>query len=137
MPILYWSINGHCIPVDMIIGFHQRSQTIPESDVVLSLDVHSSILSELDYEVQFHNPKRKDIKKRFSSKLYNGSFDLAIPLEVEVRNDSIFEPEECYTIAIINSGHVQHCESFTCNTDEDNKTDFFCLHTLCIEEDDG
>ena len=120
----------------MIIGFRQRSQTIVESDVILSLDVHSLIVSELDYKVQFHHPKRSD-RKRFSSKLYNGSHDLAIPLEVEVRSDFFFEPEECYTIAIMNSGHVKHYESFTCNTDEDNQTDFFCLHTLCIKEDDG
>ena len=154
MPILYWSINGYYISVDMIIGFHQRSQTIPESDVVLSLDVHSSILSELDYEVQFHIWKRSrstfnglndqfDVQfvnwdnhsdpLKFSSTLINGSLDLAALPQIRVQNDSFIEAEECYTVTILSPDGV---ESFTCRI-EDNSTDFFCLHTICIADDDG
>ena len=139
----------------MIIGFRQRSQTIPESDVVLSLDVHSSILSELDYEVQFHLQQRSrstfnglndqfDVQfvnwddssdpLKFSSKVPNGSLDIAALPKIRVENDSFIELEECYTVAMLSPDGV---ESFTCNIDEENSTDFFCLHTICIEDDEG
>ena len=137
----------------MIIGFRQRSQTIVESDVVLSLDVRSSILSELDYEVQFQLRKRIGRSSlqnqldvhfvnaddpsnplKFSSKLPNNSLDLAVLPQIHVLNDSFIESEECYTVTISSQDNV---ESFTCNVDTDNPTDFFCLHTVCIEDDDG
>ena len=139
----------------MIIGFRQRSQTIVESDVVLSLDVHSLIVSELDYEVQFHLQQRSrstfnglndqfDVQfvnwdntsdpLKFSSKVLNGSLDLAALLQIRVQNDSSIEPEECYTVALLSPDDA---DSFTCNIDEDNSTDHFCLHTICIADDDG
>lgn len=139
----------------MIVGFHQRSRTIVESDVVLTLDVHSLRFSELDYKVQFYLQQRSssstfkthnqfDVQfvngdnpsnpSKFSSKLLNGSLDLAVLPQVQVQNDSFIEPEDCYTITISSPDNV---EPFTCNIDGDNSTDFFCLHTICIEDDDG
>ena len=152
---LYLSLNSYCIPIDMIIGFRQRSQTIIERDMVLSLDVHSLRFSELDYEVQFHLQQRSRSSTSnvydhfdvqfvngdnasdpviFSSKLPNFSLDLAVVPQVYVQNDSSIEPEDCYTIVILSPDNV---ESFTCNIDENNSTDLFCLHTICIEDDDG
>ena len=134
----------------MIIGFRQRSQTIVESDVVLSLDVHSLRVSEMDYDIKFQIRRRisstslqnqldvhfvdAKVPTKFSSKLLNGSLDLAVLPQIHVQNDSFIEPEECYTVAILSQHDV---ESFTCNIDEDNPTDHFCLHTICIEDDDG
>ena len=54
---------------------------------------------------------------------------------VNIRNDFVIEEEECFTIGIFNE-EVPDSVQFTCN-DEDDATNFFCQHTICIEDDDG
>ena len=54
-----------------------------------------------------------------------------------VQNDSRPEELECYTINIITTDIEGVRELFTCNENESNSTDFFCDHTICINDDDG
>ena len=58
-------------------------------------------------------------------------------LMTRVRDDVRPEDTECYTISILTPDIEGIRESFTCNEDEKNPTDFFCDHTICIIDDDG
>ena len=49
---------------------------------------------------------------------------------VEIRDDFVPEERECFTLQIFPP------DASTCNEDEENANDFFCLHTVCIEDDD-
>ena len=53
---------------------------------------------------------------------------------VFIVNDFLPEEEECLTFDI---SPESIGETFTCKDDEDNPTDYFCLHTICIEDDDN
>ena len=52
----------------------------------------------------------------------------------QIRNELRTEDQECFTIQIFSS---ETSNNFSCNEDAVNATDFFCLHTICIEDDDG
>ena len=52
-----------------------------------------------------------------------------------IRNDFFIEEEECFTIGIFNQ-EVPGGLQFTCS-DGIDATNFFCEHTICIEDDDG
>ena len=52
----------------------------------------------------------------------------------QIRNDFRIEERECFTIQIFSGGTSNN---FSCNEDTTNATDLFCLHTICIEDDDG
>ena len=58
---------------------------------------------------------------------------LALYIETTVRVDFIEWCDECYTIRIL-SPNIGFPETFDCNEDYDKPTDFFCLHTICIED---
>ena len=58
------------------------------------------------------------------------------PRSTLVLNDFRSEEEECYTIGI-EATDVGGRELFTCNKDVDMPDNFFCLHTICITNDDG
>ena len=54
---------------------------------------------------------------------------------VFIRDDFIVEDEECFTIRVTFEGIPGRAE-FTCD-DGAGATNFFCEHTICIEDDDG
>ena len=149
----------------MIIGFSQRSQTVIEMSTLLMLNVHSLRLSELDYEVRlrhlsscstasigkfmfpFSGPYDAYFGARKGSETnLNVSLD-ALEISVVmfsgspariptiVTDDLLHEEDECYTIRILSPSIGLH-ETYACNEDYDNPNDFFCLHTICIEDND-
>ena len=150
----------------MIIGFIQRRQTISESDArsgELTLVVGSLRISEIEYETQFRvletgNANVEAHNMQFSTRfdalfgirdsegdsiedsrpLTVGNQILETVLTTTVINDFIPENVECYEIRIFRPdvGFRSH-NSFTCNEDEGRPVNFFCLHTICIEDDDG
>ena len=70
--------------------------------------------------------------------LVAGSLELRTPLNTFIRNDFLAEDEECYTIGIQSPDVDGVRDIFDCFEDDyPNATNFFCFHTICIEDDDG
>ena len=141
----------------MIIGFRNRSQMVLERDTTINVDVHSARSSELNYEVQFRHvesdstanvenilfPPHGRFDALFGSQsdpledsliLRTGNVDLT--LQTRILNDFVPEGLECYTLQILSPDVDQERDNFVCNN-EDDSTDYFCLHTICIIDDDG
>ena len=151
----------------MIIGFTSRSQTVSEGDASpgsdfnrLTIDVATERGSERIHTIVFHHLESASTAIVQSSVIQRGPLFDAIfgnedndPLEesfplqpgeseipsrvTEVLNDFRPEDEECYTIGIFTTDITGARELFTCNDDEDMADNFFCLHTICILDDDG
>ena len=62
---------------------------------------------------------------------------LPAPEIVAIRNDFIPEDTECFTIRILPVDVPGTKVFFICNEDNVGATDFFCQHTICIEDCDG
>ena len=58
-------------------------------------------------------------------------------LVTTIRNDFMSEDLECYTIRIIPVDEPGRRELFTCYEDIDMADNYFCEHTICIEDNDG
>ena len=150
----------------MIIGFTQRRQTVSESDaefytLSLYLPINSLRPSELDYEVLFRvletgNATVEAYNLQFQIEfdaLFGTTFDEQSPImdyhvlmagslelsgiETWIVNDFVPEdPIECYEIRILSPDDVTRT-IFTCNEGEADPVNFFCIHTICIKDDDG
>ena len=151
----------------MVIGFTTRSQTVSEGDAppgndfnYLRIDVATERTSERLYTIVFRhlesastaivqsnviqrdplfdalfgNEDNDPLEERFV--LPTGS-DVIPSLVTSVRNDFRPEDDECYTIAIFTTDVSGAHELFDCNDDNDMADNFFCLHTICIINDDG
>lgn len=59
------------------------------------------------------------------------------PLTTLIRNDFLPEETECFSILITSPDVPGFRTNFECNTDASGATDYYCLHTICIEDDDG
>jgi hypothetical protein len=53
-----------------------------------------------------------------------------------IRNDLIPEELECYTIRIFPVDVLGRRKLFECNEDDDMANNYFCEHTICIQDDD-
>ena len=60
-----------------------------------------------------------------------------LPLLTAIRNDLIPEVLECYSIRILPVDIPGRRELFECNEDDDMADNYFCVHTICIHDDDG
>ena len=142
----------------MIIGFDQRSQTVseslvPEGDiaVIVNISVSSKRISEQQYSTRFSleqdatavvdvlNPVTADydaVLFTTSSSLGIGQTSINCVIAL-VRNDFRAEDTECFTIRIQTLDEEGLRIIFDCYDDESGEDSFFCLHTLCIEDDDG
>ena len=54
-----------------------------------------------------------------------------------IRNDFMSEDLECYTIRIFSADIPGRRELFTCYEDSAIADNYFCEHTICIEDNDG
>ena len=64
--------------------------------------------------------------------------DTILPLRTFIRNDFTAENTECFTIRVFPVDVPGRRELFTCNEDDVvGATNYFCEHTICIEDDDG
>ena len=64
--------------------------------------------------------------------------DTIPPLKAFIRDDRRPEDEkECFTIRIIPVDVFGRREVFICNEDDSGADNYFCEHTICIEDDDG
>ena len=69
--------------------------------------------------------------------LPSGSTILSNPLILTIVNDFNPEPEECFTIDIASPDVAGDRNIYECFDDDDNMDSFFCLHEICIVDDDG
>ena len=146
------------------IGFTQRSQTVSEADVPpgggslqLSLSAaaqsdatrnyrivfeHLDYLSNAtvdaigylestDYDAIFGSRTCPGCPLRVYKYLMSRASQIS-PLSVFIADDFVPEGLECFTLRLYIEGAVP----FTCNNDL-TATDFFCTHTICIEDFDG
>ena len=150
----------------MIIGFTQRRQTVSESDVLpgddfaqLQIDVATLRQSEREYGMLYRLLSigtatvvafndlgfvNEDARFGFSDgdsieqlDILQPGQSVITPLITDIRNDFKAEEEECYSIQISPVDTPGFIVLFTCNDDSTNPTNYFCRHTICIEDDDG
>ena len=139
-----------------------ESDAAPGVDTLfLFLGVNSSRISELDYVVQFHvletgNATVEAFNVQFQPRfdalfgtteaannpiedsrvLWAGTQELSEIVTIIVNDFAPEDPIECYEIRIFSLDIMTHI-LFTCNEDEADPVDFFCIHTICIKDDDG
>ena len=97
------------------------------------------ILFRSDFDAQFGTRESEEDPIEEIRLLNIGTQELTI--ETHIINDVIPEdPLKCFEIRIMNPGiSTVTGGAFTCHEDEDvpEPTDFFCIHTICIQDDDG
>ena len=131
----------------------------------ITVDVMSMIVSEIDYIVFFVAPASNvgrtanvgdtqpinildhdALFGKFSATagdledfrlLKNGSTVLNNPLTLTIVNDFNPEPIKCFTIDIASPDVTGDRDIYECFGDDDNSDSFFCLHQICINDDDG
>lgn len=148
----------------MIIGFVNRTQTVSEGDSFhLVIDVATQRPSErthtIIFRVQVADEQQPGIAavrplegagETIDFDAHFGSFnnnrlqqtddlnpgESSIPsLITQIVNDFEPEEEECFSIQITTSDNPGDRDLFFCHPDP--ATEFFCVHTICIEDNDG
>ena len=69
--------------------------------------------------------------------LVTGSTILQTPLRVTIINDMDPEPVECFELLIVSPDVPGDRDIYRCFDDNVNSDSFFCLHEICISDDDG
>ena len=151
--------------LDIFIGFSQRSQTVSEGagtdDFLLTIDVHSKGSERRDFELHIRviggNATVEGTNVQFDSSydalfgsredsddpvteirnLEAGQLQLSQHLTTSIKNDNHSEGLECFTLEIRNPDVSEHRDTSTCNAASTNSSDYFCEHTICIEDDEG
>ena len=144
----------------MVIGFEIRNQTVSESQAPEGMDrffirinITSERESEIDYEVPLRHVENVGEATLVETTLvFDALFGLGDPLTetqflfagnqllqitIFIINDFHAEDRECFSlrVVVLDAGPGVRM-SFRCN--EDGAGDaFFCLHTICIIDDDG
>ena len=151
--------------VAMILGFGQRRQTVSEAETLsgqegINREIFITSLrnSEIEYSVGVRSviegepciEPSDDVRDplfdgTFGSREVNTINNLVIienlrigtmvlpALQVFIRDDKLPEDEECFDLSIFPVS-PQEMINFVCNAAGD---DFVCIHTICIEDDDG
>ena len=124
-----------------------RSQTTSESDYQVlfrwlegsGTAVVEAINTVFDpeYDARFGSRLEPDLPIEDSRILAAGDLELRTDLITFVRNDFVPEDQECYTLRILSPDIVILRDIFDCKEDNTNPVNFFCLHTVCIDNDDG
>ena len=150
----------------MIIGFTVRIRYVSEGQegavdlFRLEIEVNSVRTAERRHRMEFRllggstNATVETLER--SSENYDATFgrrdNLNDPIETDldllpgqrsavlltdIRNDFVSEDLECYSIGIFPIDEPGHRELFTCYKDIDMADNYFCEHTICIEDNDG
>ena len=93
----------------------------------------------LDYDALFGEFNTVTSHLQRTLGLFSGSTVPNSPLTVTIINDFTPELQECFTISIsaVVSETVKSRDIYKCFNDEEDIDIFFCLHEVCIEDDDG
>ena len=151
---------------EMFIGFTQRSQTVSESYIppgfagfVPRIQINSTGSERRDYSVRIRVTTSNATVEGFNIQ-YDTSYDAVFGRRNEA-DDQISEnititkgtfkskllaiivpdflPEglECFTLKITGLDYEGFRDISSCNEDDTHPTNYFCEHTICIEDDDG
>ena len=144
----------------MVIGFTQRNQTVSESEAPFG-----QTLFERQIEVAAMRPSKREYTIYYRLDERSGGIVIEILLGQTLESDAIFpgnpnedifflspgvdtipsltafirddiSPEN-YTIRILSITIPGNREIFSCNSDDSSADSYFCLHTICITDDDG
>ena len=151
----------------MIIGFVERRQTVSEGDGPPTADLSENFInvatlrvSEAEHTMLFQILPIGTANVASFLSSFDLNFDALFgtttegdPIEereillpgrsiiasrrIDIRKDFEIEDEECFSLRISPIAVPGQKDVFMCNDDETNSTDFFCVHTICIEDDDG
>lgn len=143
----------------MIVGFTQRNITVPEDVGDYIIDVHAESASErfhgFDFVVLNTNlnatvrgfPSEEPADAKFGAlrDLCLVEEDALLPnettffktLTTTIVNDTLKEGIECFTILITSPDSEDHPDIFRCKQDHEDANDFFCYHTICIDDTAG
>ena len=149
------------------IGFAERSQTVSESEApsgddgyYITVRINSAGSERRDYPVRIRvtspiNTTVEGINIQldplfdvlFGSRLNIDdpiTYDLNVPTDVYstsvsafIRQDFTPEGLECFTLRISAPDAPGFRDISSCNEDSTHPTDYFCQHTVCIQDDDG
>ena len=145
--------------VAMILGFGERRQTVSEAHTInIDILITSLRISEIAYTVgtrsviegqpiiePSNNVQNPMFDGTFGSREENAINNLVrienlkidttmLPvLQAFIRDDILPEDEECFDLSIFPVS-PQEMKNFMCNVAGD---EFLCIHTICIEDDDG
>ena len=146
----------------MVIGFEIRNQRVSESQAPAGMDrfpliinIMSEKTSEIDYEVPLRHVDHVGEATLEGLQQITLGFDALFgagdPLEEAqilfpgnqqlqittfIINDFRIEDQECFSLRVVVPDVGRGRMSFRCNEDGAGD-DFFCLHTICIIDDDG
>ena len=150
------------LPSAMVIGFTIRNQTVSESQAPPGMDrfpIRINIMSERESEIDYEVPLRHvdNVGEATLEGLqpttleFDALFGAGDPLEETqilfaggqrllittfIINDFHAEDRECFSLrVVVMDADIGH-RNFRCNEDGDGDA-FFCLHTICIIDDDG
>ena len=100
-----------------------------------TIDTH--IASSPVFDATFgHRQNLNDSIEEFRE-LKPGFLTVQPPLLANIRNDFYPEDKECFTIRIFPVDVPGRRELFMCNEDVVGADNYFCEHTICIENDDS
>ena len=138
VPVLSFQISVHVRSMVESELNYNVSFEAPASNMGRTADVADSQATNLlDHDALFGNinPTTGDLE--IERLLISGILALQPPLMLTIVNDFIPEPLECFTIDIASPDVIGDRDIFECFDDDDNSDSFFCLHEICIEDDDG
>ena len=147
----------------MTIGFAKRTTVIQENDTTLNIRVNSTIKSEREHLIQFdlletrstatvegtmdeilEGSRQSDmVDARLPGIKINGSitFDdilligsTGFNFTTSIVADTRLEGLECYTLRLSAPDAEGERDVFSCNKDKDGASNYFCHHTICIED---
>ena len=136
----------------MKIGFTSPSQTVSESTALLTIEIVSNRLSELEhtFDILYQDISSVAVVGPLDNRstefdaLYGYRINQSIQqdgslpagqnstsLQILIHNDPSPEQQECFTIRIV---PMDVSSGFSCN---ELGPSYFCEHAICIEDDDG
>ena len=158
------SVMCYFRPLAMIVGFTERSRTVSESLAVSSYHVeievaspgvserfhgitiqHNEQLSTAVVESMFGGNTFSDARFGARDRSHDQLEDQVVlypgetirRVSASIVEDFRIEPEECFTLQLyFYETPGARAPLVTCNAGN-SSTNFFCEHTVCIEDDDG
>ena len=150
----------------MIIGFTTRTVCVPENNTdpgfdlwYLPIELATVRAAEREHRMILRLQEASGLAivepigvvvDQFYDATFGSRHNIGGPIEVffilDVLEDTIPpltafirrpENEECFTIRILPVDVDGRRELFACNEDDSGEDNYFCQHTICIEDDDG